>query len=317
MSAKRLPNEIYISRVYDAPVRLVWEAWTDEKLVAKWWGPRGFSISTKSKDLRIGGKWIYTMHGPDGTEYPNVTTYHEVVEKKRLVYDHGATETTPPLFRVTVNFEEQDGKTLMDMRMTLESEEAATSIKGFIKAAGGNSTWDRLGEFLEEKTHKRDVFIVNRTFEAPIDLLYDLWAKPENFSRWLPPTGFEMEFVKKDIRVGGRSLFRMFNKEGMAMFGSISYRKMTKPNLLVYEQDFRDANDRPSTHPMMPVWPKFMTATVTLVAETPALTRVTVEWEPAPGSSAAEIAAFAKERGGMTQGWNGSFDKLDDLIGSV
>lgn len=314
MSEKKLANEIYLSRIYDAPVRLVWEAWTNENQVAKWWGPRGFTLTTKSKDLRPGGTWIYTMHGPDGTDYPNLTTYHEVIANERLVYDHGATESTPPLFRVTVTFAEKDGKTHMDMTMTLESPEAAKSIKGFIKAAGGNSTWDRLGEFLESESHHRDVFIINRTFEAPIALMYDLWTKPQNLSRWLPPSGFQMEFVTEDLRVGGRSLFKMFHAEGIAMFGSITYKEMMKPNRLVYIQDFRDATDKPSTHPMLTVWPKFMTATVTFTAETNSETRVTVEWEPAAGSSPEEIAAFVKERGGMTQGWTGSFDKLEAII---
>lgn len=314
MSVSRKANEIYISRVYNAPARMVWKAWTDEAQVVKWWGPRGFSITTKSKDLRPGGKWVYTMHGPDGTDYPNLTTYHEVVENKRLVYDHGATETTPPLFRVTVNFNEQSGKTQMDMTMALESAEAAEHTKVFIKNAGGNSTWDRLGEFLEEEAHRREVFIINRSFTAPVELMYDLWAKPENLCRWLPPSGFDMEFVNKDIRVGGRSLFRMFNKEGMAMFGSITYKEMTKPERLVYVQDFRDAKDQPALPPMASVWPKYMKTTVTFTVETPQETRVTVEWEPAVGSSVAEIAAFVEERGGMTQGWTGSFDKLDEVI---
>lgn len=66
------PNEIQITRIYDAPVKLVWEAWTDLKQVEKWWGPRGFTLTTKSKHLRPGGKWIYTMHSPDGTDYPNI-----------------------------------------------------------------------------------------------------------------------------------------------------------------------------------------------------------------------------------------------------
>ncbi len=313
MSTSRKPNEIYISRVYEVPAWMVWNAWTDEKRVVKWWGPRGYSITTRSKELRPGGNWIFTMHGPDGTDYPNLINYSEVVENKRLVYDHGATENSPPLFRVTVDFSEQGGKTKMDMTMAMETAEAAERTKGFIKSAGGNSTWDRLGEFLEEEAHKREVFIINRSFAAPVDLIYDLWAKPENICRWLPPTGFAMEFVKEDIRVGGRSLFRMFNDKGVAMFGSITYRELTKPGRLVYVQDFRDANDQPSTHPMTPVWPKFMTATVSITAE-PQESRVTVEWEPAAGSSAAEISAFVKERGGMTQGWNGTFDKLDDVI---
>ena len=87
----------------------MWEAWTVPEEVAQWWGPRGFTLTTHSRDLRTGGHWHYTMHGPDGTDYENTTQYLEVLPQQRLVYDHGATETTPPLFRVTVNFTDPDG----------------------------------------------------------------------------------------------------------------------------------------------------------------------------------------------------------------
>ena len=71
-------NEIRITRVYDAPVSLVWDAWTQDEHVVHWWGPRGFSLTTHSKDLRPGGSWAYTMHGPDGKDWPNFTRYHVV-----------------------------------------------------------------------------------------------------------------------------------------------------------------------------------------------------------------------------------------------
>ena len=64
-------NDIHITRTYDAPVALVWDAWTDLNQLNQWWGPRGFTITTKSKDMRPGGTWDYIMHGPDGTDYPN------------------------------------------------------------------------------------------------------------------------------------------------------------------------------------------------------------------------------------------------------
>ena len=105
MAEKNKSNEILISRIYDAPIKTVWEAWTDPKQTAQWWGPRGFTIKTHSKDLRVGGSWVYTMHGPDGVDYPNKTHYFEVEKYSRLVYDHGASETTPPLFLVTVDFQ--------------------------------------------------------------------------------------------------------------------------------------------------------------------------------------------------------------------
>lgn len=111
MAAKNKSNEIKIVRLYDAPVKAVWDAWTDGDQVAKWWGPRGFTITTHGKDLRPGGFWNYTMHGPDGVDYPNKTVYFEVEKYSRLVYDHGANDAQPALFRVTVLFSEVKGKT--------------------------------------------------------------------------------------------------------------------------------------------------------------------------------------------------------------
>src|ERR1700749_2024236 len=104
MSAKSKANELKLIRVYDAPVKAVWDAWTDPEQAKHWWGPRGFTITTHSKDLKPGGHWAYTMHGPDGVDYPNNTKYFEVEECAKLVYDHGANDTQPPLFHVIVLF---------------------------------------------------------------------------------------------------------------------------------------------------------------------------------------------------------------------
>ncbi|MGZ3691904.1 MAG: SRPBCC domain-containing protein [Pseudobdellovibrio sp.] len=132
MATKNKSNEIKITRIYDAPVKAVWDAWTDPEQVGQWWGPRGFTLTTKSKDVRTGGSWIYTMHGPDGVDWPNHTVFLEVDKYKRLVYDHGANEHQGPLFRVTVLFSEANGKTKMDMTMALPTVEEAEKTKKFI-----------------------------------------------------------------------------------------------------------------------------------------------------------------------------------------
>ena len=83
---------------------------------------------------------------------------------------------------------------------------------------------------------------------------------------------------------------------------------------IIYTQEFCDENGKPSHHPGAPIWPAIMLTTVTLTAEGENETRVTVEWEPQSPVSGAEIQAFTKERAGMTLGWTGSFDKLEDLL---
>src|SRR6185503_16104892 len=120
------------TRIYDAPVKAVWDAWTDPKQVAQWWGPRGFTLTTHSKDLRPGGHWHYTMHGPDKVNYVNKTKYFEVEKEAKLVYDHGGNDERKPLFRVTVLFSAVKGGTRMDMTMTLPTPEEAEQTKKFI-----------------------------------------------------------------------------------------------------------------------------------------------------------------------------------------
>src|SRR5471032_390440 len=100
MSETAESKEVRIQRIYDAPIQAVWDAWTDPAQAAQWWGPRGFTLTTHSKDLREGGHWTYTMHRPDGFDYPNKTQYFEVEKYAKLVYDHGGNDDQPPLFRV-------------------------------------------------------------------------------------------------------------------------------------------------------------------------------------------------------------------------
>ncbi|HTM45294.1 MAG TPA: SRPBCC family protein [Polyangiaceae bacterium] len=313
MSANSKSNEIRISRVYDAPVKAVWDAWTDPKQVAMWWGPRGFTITTHSKDLRPGGSWKYTMHGPDGIDYPNITHYYEVEKCSKLVYDHGANETQPAKFRVTVLFSEASGKTKMEMTMTLATVEEAEETRRFIKSAGGNATWDRLAEYLEKEISGKEQFVIARSFDAPIERLFDLWTNPEHVARWLPPTGAQMKFFRANIQPGGSSFYVMNAPYG-TLHGRAEYLEIEKPNRIVYLQQFCDENEKLSRHPLSPTWPETMKTTVTLTAESSDRTRVSVTWEAHGNVSSEELTTFVKARAGMTQGWTGSFDKLDEIV---
>lgn len=228
-AAKNKPNELYLTRTYDAPVKAVWEAWTDPAQAAQWWGPRGFTITTHSKDLRPGGSWIYTMHGPDGQDYPNNTLYHEVEPYKRLVYDHGANDDRPPLFRVTVVFSETKGKTKMDMTMALASAEAAAEAAKFIKKANGNSTWDRLAEYLAKDLSGKDQFVINRTFNVPLKTMFAMWTTPGHLSQWLPPTSLTMDVTKGDIKEGSSIVFYMTDGRDLTVHGRLNYVAMTIP----------------------------------------------------------------------------------------
>jgi uncharacterized protein YndB with AHSA1/START domain len=314
MAARNKSNVIEITRVYDAPLEAVWEAWTVPAEVAQWWGPRGFSLTTHSRDFRTGGHWHYTMHGPDGTDYENTAQYLEVVPMQRMVYDHGGHKDRPPLFRVTAVFTERNGRTRLDMSMALATAEAAEETRRFIRKAGGESTWDRLAEYLGRRVAGKEQFFIARSFNASIERVYDMWTDPSHLSQWMPPAGATMRFLRSEPRVGGSSFYVMSFEGGEPMYGLLKYLALDKPARILYTQQFCDAKEQVTRPPFFKDWPVTMLATVELAAEDAQCTRVTVRWEPQSDATAEDVAEFVKQRGSMTGGWTGSFDKLEALL---
>jgi uncharacterized protein YndB with AHSA1/START domain len=305
------PNEIALHRLYDAPLPLVWEAWTNPQKAAHWWGPRGFTITTKSKDFKIGGSWVYTMHGPDGVDYPNHTTFLEIEHHSRMVYDHGGNEDQPPMFRVTALFTAIGEKTAMSMTMAFASAEVAAQSKIFIKKAGGDATWDRLAEYLSKEQNGKEVFVINRSFSAPINRVYEAWTDPAQLSKWVAPNG-SLEFIRADIRAGGTTFSVMkHGADTPPIFGRATYIEVSKPHRVVYTQQFCDDKENIIRHPIAATWPETVLTTVTLTAEDENQTRVTLVWEPYGKMSDKEISTFVNARAGMTMGWTGSLDGLE------
>lgn len=141
-------REVVITRLIDAPRERVFDAFTDPAQVGEWWGPTGFTTTTHEMDVRPGGTWRFIMHGPDGVDYPNWISYHEVARPERLVYDHGG-ERADPDFHVTVTFADEGGRTRLTMRSLFPTAAAREYVvREFNAIEGGNQTLDRLVQFL-------------------------------------------------------------------------------------------------------------------------------------------------------------------------
>lgn len=140
-------REIGTTRIFEAPRTLVWTAFTDPEHLAKWWGPNGFTTTTKKFELVPGGEWLFTMHGPDGVDYRNEITFTDVVEPERLEYDHGPS----PVFHTTVTFEEEDERqTKLTMTALFPTvEERNRTVEKFGAIEGMKQTMNRLGEYVE------------------------------------------------------------------------------------------------------------------------------------------------------------------------
>lgn len=145
-------HEIVITRTFAAPRELVWQAWTDPKQVVKWWGPNGFSTTIKKMDFRVGGVWEHVMRGPDGVNYPNKSTFKEIVPLERIVYSHGGGRETGPgaSFMATWTFEDvEGGKTKLTGRMVFPSQDARDFVvREFGAIEGGEQTLGRLHDYL-------------------------------------------------------------------------------------------------------------------------------------------------------------------------
>ena len=79
-------RELVITRIFDAPRHLVFQAWTEPDRAARWWGPQGFVTTYCNMDVRPGGTFRVCMRSPEGIEHWKQGIYREVVERERLVF---------------------------------------------------------------------------------------------------------------------------------------------------------------------------------------------------------------------------------------
>lgn len=147
-SADFADRAIFTERIFDAPRELVFNAWTDPDILSQWFGPAGFRTTTHEIDVRPGGIWRFTMHGPDGTDFPNKAIYTEVAPPEKLVFEHG--EDADEFVRmdlVTAIFEEIEGKTKISFTQLFNSKAERDEIAGFA-VEGNRQTFDRLEAYL-------------------------------------------------------------------------------------------------------------------------------------------------------------------------
>ena len=97
-------REIVISRVIDAPREMVFEAFTEVRHLSRWWGPEGFTTTTRSFEFRVGGEWDFVMHGPDGTDYQESISWTEIVPPERIALLHGESRGDPNAFESVLSF---------------------------------------------------------------------------------------------------------------------------------------------------------------------------------------------------------------------
>lgn len=161
---------IIIERIFDAPRELVWKAWTDPEMIKKWWGPEGFTAPSIKVDLKVGGKYVFAMHGPAGSEWDkdmySSGIFKEIVPNEKIVStdyfsdengnkvspsEYGQDPNSPSEMEVVITFEDvEDGKT--KLTITYPKPESEEQFQAMLKSGmeeGWNSSLDKLANSLK------------------------------------------------------------------------------------------------------------------------------------------------------------------------
>src|SRR3954469_14553537 len=134
-------REIVISRVISAPRELVFEAFTEVQHLSRWWGPDGFTTTTRAFEFRVGGEWDFVMHGPDGTDYQEWITWREIVPPERIALLHGEYRDDPNAFESVLGFEPAGGQTRIVVRTVFPTKELRDeAVEKYHAIEGGEQT---------------------------------------------------------------------------------------------------------------------------------------------------------------------------------
>lgn len=139
-------REIVTTRLFQAPRELVYKAWTDPNHLKVWWGPKGFTNTFNTFDLRVGGKWIFVMHGPEKGNYKNEVTFLVIRDPELLIWDR----QSQPLFQVEVIFEKvSENETRVIFKQKFKTAEECSKLRKYVPEKN-EENMDRLEEELKK-----------------------------------------------------------------------------------------------------------------------------------------------------------------------
>ena len=313
--------QLITTRFLDAPRELVFDVWTDPKHLAAWWGPRGFTNPVCEVDARPGGEIRIDMTGPDGAVYPMRGVFTEVVRPERIVMSsraHGSAGGDASLEVVnSITFEEHNGGTKLTVHavMVRFDPEMIDSVRGMEE--GWSQTLDRLDAHVMQTKSGADEpdFVITRTFDAPRELMWQVWTDSNHLMKWFGPAGATMIACTNDLRPGGTMHYGMRTADGMELWGKWSYREVVPPERLSLVMAFSDPQGGVTRHPFAPDWPLETLSTMSL-AEHDGKTTLTLRWR-AINATESERQTFRNGHTSMQMGWGGTFAQLAGYLATI
>jgi uncharacterized protein YndB with AHSA1/START domain len=142
-------REIVMTRVFNAPRDLVFEAHSSCEHMSRWWGPRQYEVVQCELDFRPGGAWRVVHRGPDGQEYAFRGEFREIVAPERIVWTFEFEGMPGSVSTETLTLEEQDGKTTLMATAVYGTTAERDGMLESGMESGAAESYERLDEYLE------------------------------------------------------------------------------------------------------------------------------------------------------------------------
>jgi uncharacterized protein YndB with AHSA1/START domain len=149
-------RDIVMTRVFDAPRNLVYDAFTKPELLKQWFGPRGYSLAVCEVDLRVGGGFRFVLRGPDGKDMGMRGVYRELAPPSRSVHTESF-DDYPGESTVTAVFTEEAGRTTLTATVTYPSQEVRDIVVKSGMEHGAAESYDKLAELLASGVAREEV----------------------------------------------------------------------------------------------------------------------------------------------------------------
>src|ERR1700751_2618519 len=148
-------SEIVISRVISAPRGLGFGGLPEGRHLSRWWGPEGFTTTTRAFEFRVGGEWVFVMHGPDGTDYQEWISWTEIAPPERIALLHGEFRGDPNAFESVLTFAPDGAATRIEMRTRFPTKALRDEVvEKYHAIEGGQQTLSNLAAYVTEIVRK-------------------------------------------------------------------------------------------------------------------------------------------------------------------
>jgi len=233
--------EVLITRIYEAPRQLVWDALTQPQHLEQWFGPHGFANHSAKVELREGGEYSSVMQGPGGFERTAAYTVTVVspIDRLELESSDGRDPSADDYFRVRMIFELEERGT--QTLLTLTGLVLASGPKAQSPFTGGQGPWSQtlerlggtIGSLVIDAPADEPVITISRLFKASRDLVWEAISKPEHLKEWWGPRAATNISVEMDWRIGGTWRVVQRFPDGREFVFKGEYREIVPPEKVV------------------------------------------------------------------------------------